>query len=99
MSKYIDADELRKVVEESQDLRIVKDLSVTDRLSLVTAFTSLYTMLRYIQPADVEPVKHGHWEKVVGGVHFPFRCSRCKERADSNEYLYCHCGAKMDEEC
>ena len=45
--------------------------------------------------ADVEPVRHGHWEKVVGGVHFPFRCSRCKERTDSNEYLYCHCGAKM----
>ena len=62
MSKYIDADELRKVVEESQDLRIIKDLSVADRLSLVTAFTSLYTMLRYIQPADVEPVQQGKWK-------------------------------------
>lgn len=47
---------------------------------------------------DVAPVIHAHWERVTGGVHFPFRCSRCGEKADSNEYTHCHCGAKMDEE-
>lgn len=47
---------------------------------------------------DVAPVVHGHWERVAGGVHFPFRCSRCGEKADSNEYTHCHCGARMDEE-
>ena len=48
--------------------------------------------------ADVAPVVHAHWEEVKGGVHFPYRCSRCGDKADSNEYTHCHCGAKMDEE-
>lgn len=51
-----------------------------------------------LPPADVAPVVHAHWVRVAGGVHFPFRCSRCGEKADSNEYTHCHCGARMDED-
>ena len=45
---------------------------------------------------EVEPVKHGKWVHRKGGVHFPFMCSLCGEASPSNEYQYCHCGAKMD---
>ena len=84
MSKYIDAEELKKVIRANDWSNPAVPCAVS-------------VIINYMPAADVEPVRHGHWEKVAGGVHFPFRCSRCKERADSNEYLYCHCGAKMDE--
>ena len=66
----------------------------------ITVFLDSRGYLKRIEAptADVAPVVHAHWEKVKGGVHFPYRCSRCGDKADSNEYTHCHCGAKMDEE-
>lgn len=57
---------------------------------------------------DWQPVKHGHWVKydryAVDSDGKPvlktgeeYECSICG-RVESNPELYCHCGAKMDEE-
>ena len=59
-----------------------------------------------IPAADVEPVRHGHWEEDVRYRASPFgigclirrKCSVCGTLVDQ-ETKYCHnCGAKMDKE-
>lgn len=50
---------------------------------------------------DDEPVRHGHWIKVLGGngLVSTIRCSEC-DNCDNSYYIpgnYCwFCGAKMD---
>ena len=51
--------------------------------------------------ADVQPVKHGRWEKYDGALMDWCECSRCRQGAWSEKkkkmYAYCpDCGAKMD---
>ena len=52
---------------------------------------------------DAEPVRHGHWIKVLGGngLVSTIRCSEC-DNCDNPSYIpgnYCwFCGAKMDGE-
>ena len=53
-----------------------------------------------IPAADVEPVRHGHWDDSFDGIT-PF-CSVCGRThlCVNRTPEYCpHCGAKMDEEC
>ncbi len=68
----------------------------------------LREMLKYFPTADVAPVRHAHWIKrdnyvrdsdgepvvKIGEIYI---CSNCGLEEDNN-YPYCHCGAKMDEE-
>ena len=50
--------------------------------------------IRYMDAADVAPVRHGRWIKHDDGV---FTCSECGN-AESNESHFCrYCGAKMME--
>ena len=50
--------------------------------------------IRYMDAADVAPLRHGRWIKHDDGV---FTCSEC-ENAESNESHFCrYCGAKMME--
>lgn len=66
-----------------------------------------------IPAIDIQPVKHGHWERhniyhgddVSGSIDPNWRCSECGGQANINTwYMYdltnfCpHCGAKMDQE-
>lgn len=51
--------------------------------------------IRYMDAADVAPVRHGRWIKHDDGV---FTCSECGN-AESNESHFCrYCGAMMDLE-
>ena len=58
--------------------------------------------IRYIDAADVEPVRHGYWiSKNPHGYEWTFVCSNC-DYVDgypfNDRYNYCpNCGAKMDE--
>ena len=56
--------------------------------------------IRYMDAADVAPVRHGRWEVEVGMNFFKERnCPVCKKRIESNFWNYCsNCGAKMDLE-
>lgn len=67
--------------EHDDILRLYSDL----RLSVLDAKT-----------VEAEPIRHGHWLHMQGGVFYPYRCNLCGDRA-SEQYPYCHCGAKMDE--
>ena len=57
--------------------------------------------IRYMDAADVAPVRHGRWlevrEKRLFGEHY-FLCSNCKSRNGLMiTFNYCpNCGAKMD---
>lgn len=67
--------------------------------------------VRYMDAADVAPVRHGRWE-VVKGVFTPggdplLRCPFCKAKESEHlcgvesrvDWNYCpNCGAKMDAE-
>lgn len=64
-----------------------------------------YNAILELQPADVEPVKHGRWIMGTGenGLQRGYReCSRCGEIVKYGYSLYgvhnfCnYCGAKMD---
>lgn len=54
--------------------------------------------IRYMDAADVAPVRHGRWGVEVGMNFFKERnCPVCKKRIESNFWNYCpNCGAKMD---
>ena len=62
--------------------------------------------LETVQPAEVEPVKHGKWisASTKPGVQIGMKCSLCGARIKYSEFFngnhnYCHkCGAKMLEE-
>ena len=54
--------------------------------------------IRYIDAADVVPVRHGRWLYVDTDTEQFFLCNRCKKK-EHWESDYCpNCGAKMDEE-
>lgn len=67
----------------------------------------ILTAIDYAPSADVEPVRHGHWEADVcdrvsmsGKLEnlICYKCSAC-EMFSCQETKYCYnCGAKMDEE-
>lgn len=64
-------------------------------------FENMVDVVREQPTADVQEVKHGHWEEVQGQC---FRCSECHHGAIVNifnEFVltkHCHnCGAKMTE--
>ena len=53
-----------------------------------------------IPPADVAPVRHGHWIKISpAGIYECSECGKNVMTSDIEAYEYCHgCGAKMDLE-
>lgn len=56
--------------------------------------------IRYMNAADVAPVRHGYWIERVHddgyGEYVLFHCSEC-DTPNANKRNYCdHCGAKMD---
>lgn len=84
MAEYIDRDLLKRAVHAS-------DLENREKMALLTCISS-------IPAADVEPVRHGHWEDVGGGY---VACSECGEEHSWVSYrpdLCPDCGAKMDGE-
>ena len=57
--------------------------------------------IRYMDAADVEPVRHGEWEIVVGSNGNEYMvCTCCRVSQDlTGVFTYCpNCGAKMDGE-
>lgn len=54
--------------------------------------------IRYMDAADVAPVRHGKWGVEVGMNFFKERnCPVCKKHIESNFWNYCpNCGAKMN---
>lgn len=95
MSRLIEADGLKKSIEEDEELK-----------SNSLAYLLMNLMTCYIDDApiiDAEPVRHGHWISVP---HKSARiCSVCEHDEpyknapdDADIFNYCpHCGAKMDE--
>lgn len=52
--------------------------------------------IRYMDTADVAPVRHGKWLHRKNGVAY---CSECEVDTVEDETNYCpNCGAKMDLE-
>lgn len=55
--------------------------------------------IRYMDAADVAPVRHGEWEIVVGSNGKEYMvCTCCRVSQDlTGVFSYCpNCGAKMD---
>ena len=54
--------------------------------------------IRYMDAADVAPVRHGRWERIADGAAL---CTACKRKMDPSQYGYAFCslcGARMDGE-
>lgn len=94
MSKYVDADEVIKVLTNNQTYSATVLQAIIDR----------------IPKADVEPVQHGRWIEhtdqsmyINGEKQIVKYCSVCGEAAPYNaigRQFYparCYCGAKMDK--
>lgn len=56
--------------------------------------------IRYMDAADVDPVRHAKWGVEVGMNFYKERnCPVCKKRIESNFWNYCpNCGCMMDLE-
>lgn len=73
----------------------------------ITENPMILTAIDYAPSADVEPVRHGHWEadvcdrvSMAGKLEnlICYKCSACG-MFSCQETKYCYnCGAKMDEE-
>lgn len=54
--------------------------------------------IRYMDAADVAPVRHGRWIDVREYCG-DYMCSNCETLYSTNKFNYCpNCGAKMDLE-
>ena len=54
--------------------------------------------IRYMDAADVAPVRHGRWERTADGATL---CTACKRKMNLSQYGYAFCslcGARMDGE-
>ena len=98
MSRYIDADKLHEKIIDKQVLAIYEDWDFNTVRDIRHTINEMPT-------ADVEPVRHGRWEKTgwQRGISYEYRCSECKHRIWKKKTQklpnYCEkCGAKMDEE-
>ena len=77
-------------IKREDALDIVADNNVTGEITL-NRYDKIIDGIYDIPPADVAPVRHGHWIKIKpSGI---YECSKCEA------YKYCQrCGAKMDGE-
>ena len=69
-------------------------------------FYEIEDVLEDVEPADVEPVRHGTWLPIVS-YNNTYKCSECGRllvditdglKMVAKNYPYCHCGVKMDKE-
>ena len=114
MPKYIDADALRKrmeqIAEESKPAATARPMR-EDTPSELLRYGTARAMIEWlddIPAADVEPVRHGHYigtefDGYADGnpVYYEWKCSECDcvFEDDEPKYRYCpNCGAKMDAE-
>lgn len=72
----------------------------------ITKNSMILTAIDYAPSADVEPVRHGHWEAdVCGRMSMAgkfenldcYKCSVCGTLVDQETKYCCNCGAKMNE--
>lgn len=73
----------------------------------ITKNSMILKAIDYAPSADIEPVRHGHWEADVcdrvsmsGKLEnlICYKCSVCRTLVDQETKYCCNCGAKMDEE-
>lgn len=89
----IDANALCAILEAKADMALVPEYK--------HAFLNVQATVNAMPTIDAEPVRHGHWIKVLGGngLVSTIRCSEC-DNCDNSYYIpgnYCwFCGAKMD---
>lgn len=92
MSSYFDANEVRNI--------LLQKMAGTGYQS------KALDCLLYIEPADVEPVRHAKWIKCENHLRnsdgksimllgYVYECPLCGRKEESAE-PYCNCGAKMD---
>lgn len=84
-----------------------KEILKTWAKEFITTNPLFLKALDYAPSADVEPVRHGHWEEAIrtrrsiAGKIEDFRCYECSACGERSlcETKYCpRCGAKMAEE-
>lgn len=93
MSRYIDADLLKVIIDGGFDL---------DFDEMPETKKELLRMICDVPSADVVEIRHGHWIDVgadLDGAWY-YRCSVCgSDAVDGYEYPLCpYCGARMDGE-
>ena len=102
MSKYIDSEAFFKVINTLP----YKDTSYPDASVYNGAISDVADMLTHFPAADVQEVKHGHWEKVDDNPYeYVAVCSVCRNEVKQPTcmlkpiYSYCPiCGARMVNE-
>ena len=99
MSRYIDADELRKEVEDSMERNPHESGNLRSNHRVEHKH---FMRLICSQPtADVVPVIHARWEYDMDGIYKCLNCfaeTKVPDRMNRPIYEYCpYCGAKMDE--
>lgn len=100
MSSYIS-----KIEALKYPIRINNYDTKNGNKDFVAGVESVMEYIDELPPADVEPVKHGHWifwRPRVRGRNATYKCSCCgKLRSsyynDVQEWEYCPCGAKMEK--
>ena len=60
------------------------------------AFETLVSDLRGLKAADVEPVKHGRWEKNIRG-DYSIVCSECGYGLPTDGFAWMECNRTSDE--
>ena len=81
--------ELRQAIYENRNDEFLRGLQ-----------TALTAITYVIPAADVQPIRHGRWIRIIGAL---YECTECKAKLwlgsmnPADKYHYCWmCGAKMD---
>ena len=85
--------------EENISLDNVPDTGKACYDGMIAAFGMCYELIdKGIEPADVQPVKHGYWTDLNNDAIYHYECSCCKGHTDWHEKFCPNCGAQMDGE-
>ena len=73
-------------------------LYIMDKCGVTEEVNKTIEIIRNVPSADVQPVRHGHWEKIGKPTWWGlYECSECHKTC-SVDHTYCpHCGSIMKE--
>ena len=90
MAEYKDITSIKEQIAHVK--RNVKSENGAYLIGYISALSTVEGMIASLPAADIEPVKHGHWEygEERNGSVYAY-CTACRRKMNFNCYGYPHC--------
>lgn len=95
LKKNMETDSMPEYIEREAVIRVLLN-DATEQVGYSREDAA--DCIRYMDVADVAPVRHGRWKRTADGAAL---CTACKRKMNPSQYGYAFCslcGARMDGE-